>query len=58
VDQPPAKKSTAQDAPGSTIAASHDLWGDRMSDSFDWANSLIIRTAATPITTASVSQCH
>jgi hypothetical protein len=31
---------------------------DRISDSFDWANSLIIGTAATPITTPSVSQCH
>ena len=40
------------------IAASHDLRGDRISDSFDWANSLIIRTAATLITTPSVSQCH
>jgi hypothetical protein len=39
-------------------AASHDLRGDRISDSFDWANSLIIRTAATLITTPSVSQCH
>jgi hypothetical protein len=57
-NNPPAKKSTAQDAPGSTIAASHDLRGDRISDSFDWANSLIIRTAATLITTPSVSQCH
>ena len=33
---PPAKKSTAQDAPGSTIVTSHDLRVDRISviDSF------------------------
>jgi hypothetical protein len=28
---PPAKKSTAQDAPGLTIAPVHDLRGDRIS---------------------------
>jgi hypothetical protein len=41
---PPAKKSTAQNAPGSTIAASHDLRGPH---SFDRSSSLIIGTAAT-----------
>jgi putative transposase len=55
---PPAKKPTAQDAPGSTIVASHDLRVDRISDSFDGTRSLIIGTAATLITAPSVSQCH
>ena len=55
---PPAKKSTAQDAPGSTIAASDDLRVDRISDSFDGTRSLIIGTGATLITAPSVSQCH
>ena len=54
---PPAKKSTAQDAPGLTIAASHDLRVDRISDSFDQAGSLIIGTGAT-LTAPSVSQYH
>jgi putative transposase len=55
---PPAKTSTAQDAPGLTIAASHDLRVDRISDSFDRTRSLIIGTGATLITAPSVSQCH
>ena len=58
VDQPAREEIDRSDAPGSTIAVSHDLRGDRISDSLDWANSLIIRTAATLITTPSVSQCH
>jgi hypothetical protein len=55
---PPAKKSTAQDAPGSTIAVSHDLKVDRIFDSFDRTGSLILGTDATLITAPSVSQCH
>jgi putative transposase len=55
---PPPKKTTAQDAPGLTIAASHDLRVDRISDSFDRTASLIIGANATLITAPSVSQCH
>ena len=55
---PPSKKTTAQDAPRSTIAASPDLELDLISDSYDRSDSLIIRTAATLITTPSVSRCH
>jgi putative transposase len=55
---PPAKKSTAQDAPGLTIATSHDLRVDLISDSFDRTGSLIIGAGATLITAPSVSQCH
>jgi putative transposase len=55
---PPTKKSTAQDAPGLTIDALHNLRVDRISDSFDRTGSLIIGTDATLITPPSVSQCH
>jgi putative transposase len=55
---PPAKKSTAQDAPGLTIAAAHDLRVNRISDSFGRTGSLIIGAGATLITAPSVSQCH
>jgi putative transposase len=55
---PPTKKPTAQDAPGSTIVASDDLRVDRISGSFDATRSPIIGTGATLITAPSVSQCH
>jgi putative transposase len=55
---PPAKRSTAQDARGLTIATSHDLRVDRTSDAFDRTRSLLIGTDATLITAPSVSQCH
>ena len=55
---PPSKKTTAQDAPRSTIAASADLELDLISDSYDRSDSLIIGTGATLITTPSVSRCH
>jgi len=51
---PPAKKTTAQDAPRSTIADSNDLKDDPNSNTYD----LIIGATATLITAPSVSQCH
>ena len=55
---PPSKKTTAQDAPRSTIAALPDLKLDLIFDSYDRSDSLIIGTGATLITSPSVSRCH
>jgi putative transposase len=55
---PPAKKSTAQDAPGSTIVTSHDLRVDGISDLFGPRTSMITGADARLITAPSVSQCH
>jgi hypothetical protein len=55
---PPAKRPTAQEAPGPTIVASDDLKVDRISSSYDGTRSLIIGTGATLIPAPSVSQCH
>lgn len=53
---PPAKKSAAQDAPGTTIVISDDLRVDLMRDADDCA--VPIDRSATLITTTLVSQCH
>ena len=51
---PPAKRSTAQDAPGTTIVTSDDL----RSDGPRVSTGLMIDGGATLITLPSVSQCH
>jgi hypothetical protein len=55
---PPAKKSTAQDGPGSTIVTSHDLRVDRIADVVGRTGSLSTGSDAPLITAPSVSQCH
>ena len=55
---PPAKKTTAQDAPGSTIAISHDPRVDPIHDADDHVTIMLIDRGATLITAPSVSQCH
>ena len=55
---PPAKKPTAQDAPGSTIALSDDLRVGPIHDADDHAAIMLIDRGATLITAPSVSQCH
>jgi len=55
---PPAKKSTAQDAPQTTIVAADDLWVDPIRDADDYSVSLPIDCGATLITSPLVSQCH
>ena len=54
---PPPKKSTAQDAPGTTIVTSDDLQVDPISDVPDPSTVLMIDGGATLITSLSVSQC-
>jgi hypothetical protein len=54
---PPAKKTTAQDAPGMTIVTSDDLRVDPIRDADDYSG-LIIDGGATLITSPLVSQCH
>jgi putative transposase len=55
---PPAKKTTAQDAPGSTIASSDDLQVDPIHDADVHSAIMLIDRGATLITPPSVSQCH
>ena len=55
---PPAKKTTAQDPPGSTIVLSPDLRVDPIYDADDHSAILLIDRSATLITAPSVSQCH
>jgi putative transposase len=55
---PPPKKSTAQDAPGSTIVTVDDLWVDPIGDALDLGALLIVGRRATLITSPLVSQCH
>jgi len=55
---PPAKKPTAQDAPGTTIGISDDLRVDLIRDADDPFAVLPIDRSATLITTSLVSQCH
>jgi putative transposase len=55
---PPAKKTTAQDAPGSTTATSDDLRVDPIHDADDHSAIMLIDRSATLITAPSVSQCH
>src|SRR2546426_8056 len=55
---PPATKTTAQEAPGSTIASSDDLRVDPIHDVDDHSSIILIDRSATLITAPSVSQCH
>jgi putative transposase len=55
---PPAKKTTAQDPPGSTIDISHDLRVDPIYIADDHSAVILIDRGATLITAPSVSQCH
>lgn len=55
---PPAKKTTAQDAPGTTIVTGDDLQVDPIHDANDHAAFMMIDRGATLITSPSVSQCH
>jgi putative transposase len=55
---PPAKKTTAQDPPGSTIVLSPDLRVDPIYDADDHSAIMLIDRSATLITAPSVSQCH
>jgi putative transposase len=55
---PPEKKSTAQDAPGTTIVTSADLQVDPICDALDASTVLVIDGGATLITSPLVSQCH
>jgi putative transposase len=55
---PPAKKATAQDAPGTTIVTPSDLRVDLIHDVPEIAASITIDHRATVITSISVSQCH
>ena len=55
---PPAKISTAQDVPRTTIVTSDDLRVDPICDAPDASTVLMIDGGATLITSPSVSQCH
>ena len=55
---PPAKKTTAQDAPRTTIVTSADLRVDPIRDADDHVAVMIIDRNATLITAPLVSQCH
>ena len=55
---PPATKSTAQDAPGATIGTSDDLRVDPICDAHDHAAVMMIDRRATLIPSPLVSQCH
>jgi putative transposase len=55
---PPPKKTTAEDAPGTTIATPADLRVDLMRDADDPFAVLLIDRNATLITPTLVSQCH
>jgi putative transposase len=54
----PAKKTTAQDAPGATIVTVDDPWVDRISTVPDYDAVSIIDVNATLIPSLIVSQCH
>jgi putative transposase len=55
---PPAKKPTAQDAPGTTIVTSDDLRVDPIRDVDTYSAGLLIDRTATLIPSTLVSQCH
>ena len=55
---PPAKKPTAQDAPGTPIATVDDLRVDPIRHADDHVTGIIIDRGATLITPTQVSQCH
>ena len=54
---PPMKKTTAQDAAGTTIVTLDDLRVDRLLDADD-RSALVMPDAASLITSPLVSQCH
>jgi len=55
---PPPKKTTAQDAPGTTIVSLADLRVDAIHDVDDYSADLMIDCRTTLITSPLVSQCH
>jgi len=55
---PPAKKSTAQDAPGSTIVTSDDVRVDSNRDADHLSAVMMIDRGGTLITSSLVFQCH
>jgi putative transposase len=55
---PPLKKPTTQDAPGTTIVTSDDLRVDPIYDADDRLPVIMIDRGATLITSPLVSQCH
>jgi len=55
---PPAKKTTGQDAPGTTTVNSDDLQVDHISDADDHSPIMMTDGGATLITSPLVSQCH
>ena len=55
---PPAKKTPAQDAPGTTIVTGDDLQVDPIHDAHEHAAFMMIDRGATLITSPLVSQCH
>ena len=57
-NNPPAKKTTAQDAPGTTIVTLNDLRGDRISAPDDGSVVMIIDRGDPRIRSPLVSQCH
>jgi putative transposase len=55
---PPVKKPTAQDAPGTTIATPDDLQHGRILEASRRSTTLLIDGGAPLINSTSVSQCH
>jgi hypothetical protein len=55
---PPTKKTTDPDAPGSTLVASDDVPLDPIRVVDDYSAGLILDRSATLITSPLVSQCH
>ena len=55
---PPTKNTTAQDAPGTTIATSDDLRVDHDPDADDHSAIVMTEGGATLITSPLVSQCY
>ena len=55
---PPAKKSTAQEAPGTTIVTADDLWVDPIRDANGHSAVMTLDGIATLITPTLVSQCR
>ena len=55
---PPAKKTTAQNAPGTTIVTSDDVQVDPIRDPDGYSAVMMIDRGATLITSPLVSQCH
>ena len=55
---PPAKKSTAQEAPGTTIVTADDLWVDPILDTNGHSAVMTLDGIATLITPTLVSQCR